>query len=926
MVVRSYPDSGYFVIWQDYRNDQSSYNDEFSVIYAQKYDKTGTQLWATNGVPVTASPNNDHFTYSGQTYRSRSFAATDSAGGFYITYADDSVTNYVYQRVCVQHIHSDGSRVFPGAGNIIASSTVANFNVSPQLIPDGNKGFFLSFMRTAASVFIYGYKDVNGTLQNYGGGMMNENALQVTASSPCGNYTYLQYPDANVLDYSIFSDLQGGCNIIMNLSANGSGVMVGYNKLWRAKSNSVATQYVRGLDYSTQPYPISYQKDNVYRLYYLSTDHQEIRCGSNPNVYVVNQYRLVQNGFQVVDAGATLYDLNYPKGTTVATTGNINATILGMWERTYSASTGVSAPIVKAYGLKEEIYDSIPYQRTSFNNPDYPGYNTTEPATLNKLNNFRDTLLAGQGGSYFDFSLAGGGNQVYSAALITENNLSLGYRNLRLQHLAVETAAADSFAVVYKTDVKGGVIIGVDQQNYSYGGQYDFPLFTVNRNGNALFYIKENSGNSGPARVSPIFNGAELAWGAMGKQIGTGVWNGSYYDISSPVVSLDPVNGTALMSWTDSRNVATTGIDIYMRHLDNLNDPSYEPPYKRIRAVPNPYGPTISTAMLLGTSKKFSTFDAFSSYGTDPGVSPVADISDNYNLGKVTVSTYENTGGIRSYNGKPYLDRSFTITPEHNPNGAATITIRLMFTTAQFNALKAADPSIRTPGDLAVIKQPSGSGATYSVVAGEQTVIPQSWAAVAGGYYIEIQITSFSNFFIFKNLNIPLPLKWLGIGAEWQNATQAKVSWQVTEQQNVQNYTVQYSPDGISFTDACTVTADPAQTQYSCIVPSANDKNYYRVAETDIDGRKTYSRIVLLRAGVQPELTLYPNPAHDVLYVDGLAKYKSVQIADANGKIVLRQTIVPPMQSININHLAAGIYTLTVTRDNDSKTIKFIKN
>jgi hypothetical protein len=761
IIVRSYPDSGYFVIWQDSRNDPANTK---TAIYVQKYSKAGTALWAANGIPVSTSTNSQHYYYQGQDYRSRSYAATDSANGFYIAYADDSVNSYVYQRACLQHVKSDGTVVFGGPGYIINTSTAANLSISPQLIADGNGGFFYSFIGSAPvvgtpnSVFIYCYKDVSGTLQNYGGGQMNQTAVQVTATSPCGNYTYLNYPDADVNDYNIFSDLQGGCNVVMYLNVSGQGNMLGYNKLWRAKKNATATEHYLDNHYNDSATTINYQQGKVYRLYYLKTDNQTISCGSNPNVYTVTQYRLVQNGFLEVDGGPTLNDLDDPKGVTVSTTGNINATLLASWRRTYSQTTGVSNPVIEGYMVKEEIYDSIPYQRTSNTNPNYPGYNTVEPASVNKLTNFRDTILPAT--FNYDFSLGGGANQIFSSGIETSGGF------VHLQHLAVEAQTADSFAVVYKTGLKPGTIIG--------DGSYSSPpLITVNKNGNALFYVKEYDGSTGPVRVSPILSGSQLAWGAMGEEIGTGVWNGSYYDMISPIVLLDPANGTGLIAWTDTRNngAAATGYDVYIRHLDSLNNPNYEPPYKRVRSMPNPYGPVLSSAILYGTSNKLTNFDAYGPYGSDQGVSTAVAISDNYNLGNVAVKVYENTGGIRTTNGQAYLDRSFTIIPDNNPNGAATITIRLFFTTAEFNALKAADASIKTPGDLAVIKQPgTGSGSTYSVVAGEQTIGAQSWAAVDGGYYIQIEVTSFSNFFILRNVAAVKTCDWNGsISAAWEN-------------------------------------------------------------------------------------------------------------------------------------------------------------
>ena len=47
LVIKSDPDGGYLVIWEDFRNANGN-----SDIYAQKYDKDGHILWATNGVPV----------------------------------------------------------------------------------------------------------------------------------------------------------------------------------------------------------------------------------------------------------------------------------------------------------------------------------------------------------------------------------------------------------------------------------------------------------------------------------------------------------------------------------------------------------------------------------------------------------------------------------------------------------------------------------------------------------------------------------------------------------------------------------------------------------------------------------------------------------------------------------------------------------
>src|SRR6185312_8072632 len=144
IAIKSYPDSGYFVIWEAHRVGFYAPKQ----IFAQKYDKTGKQLWANDGIPISTGTNSQHFTYAfNNDYRNYSVAATDSAGGIYIGYADDSVSNYVWQRLMVQHIRNDGSTVIPGAGAILHTSDVANQDLAPQLIADGNGGFFISYLK-----------------------------------------------------------------------------------------------------------------------------------------------------------------------------------------------------------------------------------------------------------------------------------------------------------------------------------------------------------------------------------------------------------------------------------------------------------------------------------------------------------------------------------------------------------------------------------------------------------------------------------------------------------------------------------------------------------------------------------------------------------------------------------------------------------
>lgn len=756
IILNSYPDGGYFVIWEDDRNMATTKTD----IYAQKYDATGNRLWADNGVPVANGPNTQRYTFSSnQDYRSRSYAATDSAGGFYITYIDDSVNNYSWERIAVQHVLSNANRVFGNVGFLMAQTPPGQYFsfAAPLLIPDGRKGFFIAYKNAYSNDYInvYCYKDVNGTMTYFGGGKVNENAVQTSAIAPCGVKTDVIYPGTNVIDYNIWYDGQGGCNVIMYMNGNiGSQYkMLCFNKVWRAKKDSKVKDFYRNETGVACPRITDYKSGDVYILYTIHKDFQNVMCGgSGGPLYQYTNWRLLSNGYQLIDQGG--YDYNYPKGTTLITSGNINVDVIAVTRRTFENNT-VSNFTVQGYAYSAEKYDSVPFQRAAYTNPEI-GFNPIPPASMDNLAFFRDTLLA-SGNYYPDFSFAGGGiggvggQHVFAAGLLSTS----GDRLVRLQHLTVEKKGPKSFALEYKTSTKYGQVIGKEVSTgfSGYNISYDMPFVTVNTSGRALFHIREYYRS---ARVSPIDNGAELAWGAMGKPVGTGVFNGGLYNLEQPVVALHPTDGSGVVAWRDNRNVpGATGENIFMLHIDSMNKFNYMPPNKPVKLMPNPYGGSVANPIvLMGTSKQYSTVEVYGTYSGLPVTSPVVEILDNYNLGNVGVNVFQNSGALRRYNGQPYLNRNYTIIVENKPMGGAAINLRLFFTTIEFDALKAADNSVKTPGDLIVIQQPNNVLTAipnvYVPVGGEQVVKPIAWKAVTGGFYIEVSVKSFSNFFIQK--------------------------------------------------------------------------------------------------------------------------------------------------------------------------------
>ena len=72
----------------------------------------------------------------------------------------------------------------------------------------------------------------------------------------------------------------------------------------------------------------------------------------------------------------------------------------------------------------------------------------------------------------------------------------------------------------------------------------------------------------------------------------------------------------------------------------------------------------------------------------------------------------------------------------------------------------------------------------------------------------------------------------------------------------------------------------------------------------------------------EPSVVLYPNPTSDMLFWDG--QFESMKIYDIQGKIVLEQNQAMTIQSISINKLESGFYTVVIEKQGKSYSQKLL--
>jgi len=72
----------------------------------------------------------------------------------------------------------------------------------------------------------------------------------------------------------------------------------------------------------------------------------------------------------------------------------------------------------------------------------------------------------------------------------------------------------------------------------------------------------------------------------------------------------------------------------------------------------------------------------------------------------------------------------------------------------------------------------------------------------------------------------------------------------------------------------------------------------------------------------QLNISIYPNPTNDKLFIQGLSSSSKVLIYNVLGKLVLSQTI---SKEIDVKQLSKGIYILKIIDEQNETTRKFIK-
>jgi hypothetical protein len=190
---------------------------------------------------------------------------------------------------------------------------------------------------------------------------------------------------------------------------------------------------------------------------------------------------------------------------------------------------------------------------------------------------------------------------------------------------------------------------------------------------------------------------------------------------------------------------------------------------------------------------------------------------------------------------------------------------------------------------------------------------------VAGnhGMLSNFQLTGASSNFTFHQLTVipvPLPITLTKFTA-LRSGSQGLLQWQTAQEQNSRDFTIERSTDGgrtytsIGVVRAAGNSTLPRDYTFTDLTPEKTS-NYYRLRESDLDGKYTYSPVKVLNFGTQGRLGWYTIGKLSAGIYLQQGNSENYTLTDASGH-TLRQGQLAAGKAV-ISNLPAGVYFVRV--------------
>lgn len=169
---------------------------------------------------------------------------------------------------------------------------------------------------------------------------------------------------------------------------------------------------------------------------------------------------------------------------------------------------------------------------------------------------------------------------------------------------------------------------------------------------------------------------------------------------------------------------------------------------------------------------------------------------------------------------------------------------------------------------------------------------------------------------VTANIVLPINLAFFKGHCE---GTEQVFNWSTYSERDNDYFTVESTEDGISFQVLGTVKAagnSNIMLDYEFYTP-AQKMTYFRLRQTDYDGKSTYSELFYLDCGAESKVQVYPNPNSGSFYVGNVAKGNLIRIYNELGQLVTEFNA-----DQQVGNLSRGIYFVETVNDQAERSVQ----
>ncbi|MDQ3292709.1 MAG: T9SS type A sorting domain-containing protein, partial [Bacteroidota bacterium] len=289
-------------------------------------------------------------------------------------------------------------------------------------------------------------------------------------------------------------------------------------------------------------------------------------------------------------------------------------------------------------------------------------------------------------------------------------------------------------------------------------------------------------------------------------------------------------------------------------------------------------------------------------------------------LGVTVVNRLSGPGSSIIVGGNEGINRRWTVFPASQPTKPIDVTLSWVSDDDNGKNLSMARVW-KTQGD--------DEGTFYDVSKVDQN---------AGNRQISTVVNSFSTLTV-SDRNNPLPVELISFDVVKQGPN-ARLTWQTATEKNSLGFGIELSTDAKNFKEVGFVkSVNPNSNtiqNYEFIQRAAlSGTVYYRLRQTDWNGVIQYFGPRAIQFGPVATAVVFPNPVSDrdaeITVQGGKITQEEVKITvtDALGKVVYKQTEAKNLTrnelKVNVRHLPAGVYVVTISTPTHSSQTKIVK-